>query len=189
MNRTFLIMAMVALLAASGGYFLARNLSPGEEAENYSSSAIAAQTPTGDDLLGRKRPDFTLTDLDGTLVSADDFNGQAWLVNFWATWCTPCVEEMPMLSQLDLDASGQGVRVVGIALDDEDRARRFARELSISYPILVGKADVVLIGRHYGNSTGMLPFSVLVDAAGTIRWTHLGALDSDQLLQQIQLLK
>jgi len=191
-SRTSLIMTVVALLSASGGYFLARALttSEGAEANSASSSAaIAAQIPSGDDLLGKKRPDFTLQDLAGAPISASDFDGQVWLVNFWATWCKPCVDEMPMLSRLQRDLTGQGVQIVGIALDDEERARRFARDLSITYPILVGQADVVLTGRRYGNSTGLLPFSVLVDAAGMVRWTHLGVLNHEELLRQIQSLK
>ena len=90
-----------------------------------------------------------------------------------------------MLSQLHSIEAGQGVRVVGIALDDPERARRFAEDLSIEYPILVGQADVVTTGRRYGNATGLLPFSVLVGADGTIRWSHLGALDREELLQQV----
>lgn len=191
MSRAFLIMTVVALLAASGGYFLARALTTheGTVANSASSSAIAAQTPSGDDLLGKKRPDFTLRNLAGAPVSASDFDGQVWLANFWATWCKPCVDEMPMLSRLQRDLAGQGVKIVGIALDDEERARRFARDMSIAYPILVGQADVVLTGRRYGNSTGLLPFSVLVGADGMVRWTHLGALNHEELLRQIQSLK
>jgi peroxiredoxin len=181
-NRTFLIMTLVAVLATSGGYFFAMTLSTGE-------GATAPQIPSVDDLLGKKRPDFTLRDMDGTPVSASDFDGQIWLVNFWATWCKPCVEEIPMLSRLHRNDVGAGVKVIGIALDDAERAGRFAQELSIAYPILVGQTDVVLTGRRYGNSTGLLPFSVLVDADGMIRWTHLGALDHEELVRQVRLLK
>jgi thiol-disulfide isomerase/thioredoxin len=124
----------------------------------------------------------------GKQVSASDFDGQIWLVNFWATWCAPCVEEMPMLSDLQLEYADKGVRILGIALDDPGRAREFAENMSLQYPTLVGQADVAVTGRRYGNSTGMLPFSVLIDAAGIIRWTHLGALDREELQIQIQAL-
>jgi thiol-disulfide isomerase/thioredoxin len=120
------------------------------------------------------------------LVSAGDFDGQVWLANFWATWCAPCVEEMPMLSLLQQQYADEGVNIVGIALDDAQRASEFAAELGLGYRILVGKTDVVLTGRDFGNATGMLPFSVLVDAAGIIRWTHLGALSREELTEQIQ---
>ncbi len=90
-----------------------------------------------------------------------------------------------MLSQLQQDYAGMGLRVVGIALDDPERASEFAADLGIDYPVLVGKTDVVLTGRRYGNATGMLPFSVLVDATGIIRWSHLGAISHEALVQQL----
>jgi peroxiredoxin len=182
-NRTFLIMAVVAVLAASTGYFVARSMEAGS-----ASAPESVRMPEVDDLLGKQRPDFTHQSIDGTTFSASDFDGRVWLINFWATWCKPCIDEMPMLSELRSKENGTGLEVVGIALDDADRARKFAEELSIAYPILVGKADVVLTGRRYGNSTGLLPFSVLIDADGIIRWTHLGALERDVLLNQARLL-
>lgn len=180
MNRTFLIMAAVAFLAAISGYFVARSMGTGE-----ARAPEVSQPAEVEDLLGTVRPDFTLQGIDGLPVSASDFDGRVWLINFWATWCKPCVDEMPMLSELRSQEVGTGLEVVGIALDDADRARQFAEELSIAYPILVGKADVVLTGRRYGNSTGLLPFSVLIDADGIIRWTHLGALEREALMNQV----
>lgn len=183
MNRTFLIMAVVAMIAASAGYFAAKSMETGKAPVPESLSV-----PQVDELLGKKRPDFTHESIGGVPVSASDFDGRVWLVNFWATWCKPCVDEMPMLSELRSKKDGTGLEVVGIALDDADRAWKFAEELSIDYPILVGKADVVLTGRRYGNSTGLLPFSVLIDAEGIIRWTYLGALEREVLLDQVRLL-
>ena len=86
-----------------------------------------------------------------------------------------------MLSQLQDDQRENGLRIVGIALDDAERAAEFAAAMDLSYPVLLGSTDVVLTGRRYGNRSGMLPFSVLVDSAGIIRWSHLGALEAGQL--------
>jgi len=190
-RKNFIIMAVVALVASSGGYYLAMFLSPSQEPGFTGPGPTVAETlPTRsvDELLGQRRPDFTLSDTNGLAVSSSDFDGHVLLVNFWATWCTPCVEEMSMLSQLQQEYADQGVKFVGIALDDADQARDFAASLAISYPILVGQADVVVTGRRFGNATGMLPFSVLIDATGIIRWTRLGALTRKDLQQQIQLL-
>jgi thiol-disulfide isomerase/thioredoxin len=191
-RKNFIIMAVVAFMASSGGYFLARYLSPPPDAALPGPGmAIAAVTPalSADDLLGQRRPDFTLSDINGIQVSASDFEDNIWLANFWATWCAPCVEEMPMLSLLQQEYAGEGVKIVGIALDDAERAREFATGMAISYPILVGQADVVVAGRRYGNNTGMLPFSVLIDANGIIQWTHLGPLTREELQHQIQLIR
>lgn len=140
------------------------------------------------DLLGQRRPDFELQDLSGATVSAADFDGKILLVNFWATWCKPCTEEMPMLARLQQRYSARGVQIVGIALDDPAKAREFAVDLAINYPILVGSVETVLAVRQYGNRAGMLPYSVLVDADGMISWAHLGALDADELETQIKTL-
>jgi peroxiredoxin len=191
-RKNIIIMAVVALVASSGGWFLAKSLNhPAPPAMPWPSQSAAVITPeqSSGKLLGQRRPDFTLSDTSGKPVSASDFEGDVWLVNFWATWCTPCVEEMPMLSLLQQEYAEQGVKIVGIALDDADRAQAFAAGMGISYPVLVGQVDVVMTGRRYGNSTGMLPFSVLIDADGIIRWTHLGALDREDLENQIQALK
>ena len=185
------MMAAVAVLAAGGGYFAARLVSPPPDHRSLQPSAPLAtdQGPAATEMLGQRRPDFVLADAAGRTVTADAFDGQVVLVNFWATWCTPCVEEMPMLSQLQQDHAGQGVTVVGIAVDEPERAREFARSLQLDYTVLFGLPEAMLAGRRYGNGSGMLPYSVLVDRAGVIRWTRLGAVQRGQLEDQLRSLR
>jgi thiol-disulfide isomerase/thioredoxin len=186
-KKNLLIVTLVGLVAATGGYFVAMVTNPFHSPA--STPPDFAPGPAGNDLVGERRPDFTLHDTLGNPVSAGDFDGHIWLANFWATWCAPCVEEMPMLSRLQQEYAGDGLIVVGIALDDALRASEFAADLGVDYPILVGKTDVVLAGRQFGNATGMLPFSVLIDVGGIIRWTHLGALSREQLEAEIRSLR
>lgn len=130
--------------------------------------------------LGDPRPPFRHGALDGQWVEADQFDGQLLLVNFWATWCAPCRREMPVLqaaSERHEDALG----VVGIAIDDPGPVRDFVEELGISYPILVGSADVISTQRAWGNAAGALPYTVLVDRDGVIRWQHLGEVTAEEL--------
>ncbi len=136
-------------------------------------------------LIGNPRPPFTLGAADGRRVSADDFDGQVMLINFWATWCAPCREEMPMLNEVQAELGPAGLAVVGIALDDVTRARTFAAELDIDYTILVGAGDVMTTTLAYGNQAGVLPYTVLVDREGVVRWTYLGELKRDALIQKI----
>jgi thiol-disulfide isomerase/thioredoxin len=179
-------MATVALMASSGGYYLAMWLSPRPDSTPVLSRQAADESrPSSESMVGKRRPDFTLSDSHGKRVSASDFAGKILLLNFWATWCKPCVEEMPMLSDFQQEHAETGLRVVGIALDDPENASEFARELAVGYPILVGLTDVMLVGREYGNRAGMLPYSVLVDAGGTIRWTRLGVLSKDELKNKL----
>ena len=181
-------MAAVAIMAATGGYFVAMVLSPGENQPARMSTQMAAEAIKANevkDLLGQRRPDFELVDTRGAVVSAADFDGRVLLINFWAAWCKPCIDEMPMLSLLQKEYADRGLSVVGIALDDADRAREFASGMDISYTILLGSTDAVLTGRRYGNHAGMLPFSVLVDSQGIIKWSYLGALDKEKLESEL----
>lgn len=198
MRKSVIIMAAVAIMAASGGYFVAMILSPatgmnpGGKTQQFSPRLAAGTDMLSagqvNEMVGQARPDFTLGDSDGVTVSATDFDGKVTLINFWATWCVPCVEEMPMLSKLQQNYANRGVQIVGIALDDPQKASVFARQLDVRYPVLVGTTDAILVGRQFGNRSGMLPYSVLMDSDGVIRWVYLGALDKNEVEEQIQAL-
>ena len=175
MNRSLVALLVVAVLAATGGYFAAMK---------FTSTPSAGLEK--DSVLDQPLPGFSHLDTSGRPVSAADFDGQVLLVNFWATWCAPCVEEMPMLSRLQRKLAGQGFQVVGVALDDADRAAQFTAEMDLDYPVLVGGTDVVLTGKRYGNDSGMLPYSVLADRQGVVRWTFLGALEEAELLEKVE---
>jgi thiol-disulfide isomerase/thioredoxin len=180
-------MAAVAVIAAGTGYLAARLLNVTDEAGGQAAqpAMVEAKPVVGTlQLVGKRRPEFSLKDADGRTVSAEAYDGRVLLINFWATWCAPCVEEMPMLAQFQRDHAAS-LTVAGIAIDDPDRAREFARELGVDYPLLFGLPDAMLVGRSYGNHSGMLPYSVLVDASGVVRWTRLGALDREQLESQL----
>lgn len=173
--RNLALFALVAVLAAAAGAWVAAQR-----------AQPAGPPQSGEQLLGVQRPPFTLGAADGQRVSASDFDGRVLLINFWATWCTPCRAEMPMLNETYRQYREAGLSVVGIALDDVQRAREFAGQLGIDYTILVGSTDVMAAGLAYGNRAGMLPYTVLVDRDGTVRWTRLGELQREQLLEQIQ---
>lgn len=128
------------------------------------------------DVLGSPRPDFVLTDRAGRPSSISDFDGRPVLINFWATWCAPCIREMPLLQEL-ADARTEALTVLGIAFDESEAARVFLDRLQIRYPNLLADDQGDRIQAAFGNPGRMLPYSVLVDARGIIRWRHLGELD------------
>jgi len=129
---------------------------------------------------GDSRPPFSLVDLDGRLREAAEFDGTPLLINFWATWCRPCVREMPLLQRAAERNAGR-LAVVGIAIDRPEPVADFVQRLKIDYPILVSFDDARDVQGLYGNPGGMLPYSVLIDADGVIRWRHLGELDAAML--------
>lgn len=181
MNRTLVGLFVIAgLLGVTGGWLFNRMLLTDASVIE----PVYAASP--EELLGRPRPPFRLGSVDGSWVSASDFDGQVWLLNFWATWCEPCRAEMPMLDALHRELGPEGFHVVGIALDDVQAARDFVAELGLDYTALVGMADVMQAGRLYGNSAGLLPYSVLVDREGVVRWARLGEVSRAQLLEQVR---
>lgn len=141
---------------------------------------------TGDDAppgvrvaeIGAPMPALTLTDLDGRSVRLPEaYRGRPLLLNYWASWCAPCVEEMPELqrySRAQAARGAAGVQVIGIALDDADAVRDFLRRVPVDYPILLeapGPADSSV---QLGNRRGVLPYSVLIDAEGRVRKQRIG---------------
>jgi thiol-disulfide isomerase/thioredoxin len=133
----------------------------------------------------RPAPEASFTTRDGETVRLADFKGQVVLVNFWATWCAPCVREMPLLDRLD-DEYGERLQVVGIAVDRPGAVRAFVERLGVDYPVLVGTDDVRATRDRFGNPGGMLPYTVLVDSAGVIRWRHLGELERGQVERALE---
>lgn len=153
-GRNPLALAVVAMVAAGMLYFgfhMARRSGPGE------TPRIAKSAPA---------PDFTLETLDGKSMSLSDLRGKAVLLNFWATWCSPCKIEMPWFVELQNEYGSQGLQIVGVAMDDaskEDIAK-FAKDMGVNYPVLIGKEAV---GDAYGGVPA-LPESFFIGRDGKI---------------------
>ncbi|MGZ3184909.1 MAG: TlpA family protein disulfide reductase [Telluria sp.] len=128
----------------------------------------------------------TLNDAAGQPQALAQWKGQPLLVNFWATWCAPCVQEMPELSRLA--AAQPKVKVIGIGIDSPTNIREFAGKYKIAYPVYVAGLTGTDLAREFGNSAGGLPFSVLIGADGQVRKTYLGRLKFDQLTRDLDAL-
>ncbi len=142
--------------------------------------------PAPEDVIDEPRPTFALQDLDGQERAISSFEGKVVLLNFWATWCPPCVEEMPVLDRLARDLGDDGLRVVGVALDDASAVRDFANTHDIDYPLLIGGRDAYSLVRAYGNARTTLPHTVVIDRQGIVRAIHRGALDAQEAEALVQ---
>ena len=121
-----------------------------------------------------KRAQFL--DLQGNARSLAEWSGQLLLVNFWATWCAPCLEEIPMLLELRRANRNKRFEVIGIAIDRADKVGEMAAKLLIDYPVLLADVRGLQLLRELGNSAGGLPYSVLLDRQMQPAARKLGAL-------------
>lgn len=123
----------------------------------------------------------SLNDLQGKPQPLSQWRGKPLLVNFWATWCAPCVQEMPELSELAHQDGGKTFNVIGIGIDSPSNMQEFANKLKIAYPLYVGGMGGTELSREFGNKAGGLPYTVLIGADGQVRKTYLGKLKFDEL--------
>ena len=126
-------------------------------------------------------PEFTLNDPAGEPQSIGSWPGKALLINFWATWCAPCLREIPLLIEYQHKHRDRSVQVVGIAVDRPDPVRAFMEDLEFNYPVLVGEVDAMDAAAAFGVDFFALPFSVFTDTQGHILGVHTGELHAEDL--------
>ena len=172
-NRANLLIVAVAVLGAALGLYV------GSQVTNPQHTLTLPALKPGEGLT-----DLQLLDSAGQARRLGDWNGKLVLVNFWATWCAPCREEMPLLDRTRRDLAGKGFEVVGIAVDDADAVATFLKESPVQYPILIGADNDTL--RKFGDGSGVLPYSVLIDSEGKLLAQRAGGFSSSSLSRWLQ---
>jgi thiol-disulfide isomerase/thioredoxin len=124
--------------------------------------------------------------LNGQQVSMRSFQGQKLLINFWATWCPPCVQEMPLIDRFYLENRSKGWQVLAIAADRAESVERFVREKKLQLPVAIGQAAALEWSRQLGNTAGGLPYTVVLSARGEIIHQRIGQLSEQDLLDWLQ---
>jgi len=168
-HRRVFLLAAVGAVAGGVGFGLATRRGP-------AIPEVPAPTPGRATLPSSPAETPTLVDLDGNTRALDAWGGKVVLVNFWATWCAPCREEIPALIALREQLRDRDFEVVGIAIDGADKVRGYARDMRISYPILIADFSAIDWMRRLGNKPGALPFSLVLDRNGSPAAQHLGLL-------------
>ncbi len=182
MNRVVLWTVLAGLVIASG--YLGYRLYHYQQEETARSPAEAtgagAQAAMEAQVLGVRRPEFTLPDLDGRRRSITEWDGKVVALNFWATWCPPCLKEVPEFVSLQEKYRAQGLQFIGIALQKPEEVREFVAEHGVNYPILAGELEVIKLAEAYGNSIGALPYTVIIDRNGHISHVKPGILPTEE---------
>ena len=129
-----------------------------------------------------RRPDFTIPDLTGKKRHNSEWNGKVVVINFWATWCPPCIQEIPRFINIQKKYAAQGLQFVGIALDTLEHVQDFVQRVKINYPILVAEEDqVIAIAHQFGDHTGVLPFTAIIDRQGNMVLQTPGEMDQETI--------
>lgn len=131
--------------------------------------------------------DFTLTDLDGKERRLSAWGGRPLVLNFWATWCAPCREEIPLLIDVQKRYTDRGLQVIGVAIDRRDAVAAYSAQFGINYPVLIADEHTFDVLSQYGNRTGALPYTVIFSANGDIVSRKLGAFREVDLEKAIAL--
>ncbi len=167
-RRALALAAAVALASAAAGYAVRRwwlGASDKEAAPFDTQALFAARLAT----------------LEGGTDTLETWRGRVLAVNFWATWCAPCREEIPVFVGMQKRLGARGLQFIGIAIDRPDPVRAFQREYGMNYPILIGGLETMELLRATGNKAGVLPYTMIIDRAGRLTARKLGVLKETEL--------
>ena len=197
MNRRLVLGIAAVAVAAVAGFAVQRMLAdrptiPATHATPTLASGLAASAPTTDAQgadaesdtpharpIPETLPAISLADRDGVSRELSEWKGRPLIVNFWATWCGPCRDEIPLLKALRHERRTDQLEVVGIAIDARDDVLKYARDIGIDYPILIGEKDGYAAAEAFGVSL-VLPFSVFADRKGRIVTLKVGELHAEE---------
>ena len=164
-KEVVLFIVAITMAATSGFYlqqFLARNDVPDETISNS--------------FINKPAHEFAIKDIEGKVRNITDWKGKVVLLNFWATWCPPCLREIPAFVSLQNKYKNANFQIVGLAMDKLEDVKIFAKDMGINYPILVTEIEAMELARLYGNTVGALPFSVFINEKGVVTHTIVGEL-------------
>ena len=159
--KKFLLLAAAALLAGVAGMWLGRH---------FHHSTLSMPTIASGQAVA-----FSLPDINGHERSIQDWTGKVRIVNFWATWCPPCREEIPEFIKAQRRLGPKGLQIIGIAVDRPSRVIQFYKAKKMNYPVLLGEQQGMQLMTRYGDVEGGLPYSIILDRQGRIVASKLGA--------------
>jgi len=167
-RREVLALGGVAVAAGLGGLLFGRWMTGGDADETMSLA------------------NASFADLNGQTRKLAEWSGNVVIVNFWATWCGPCREEIPMFMEARKQYRQTGVEFVGIAIDQVSKVSQYAKDIGMTYPVLLAEADGLDLLRRLGNRSGGLPYTVVLNRTGVPVRRKLGALHRQELDAMIE---
>ena len=169
-RRQWIMIGGISLLALLAGVFSSQWISQTGLASDPSIKAFFAnpwQTP------------------DGKSANSENWRQKVLVVNFWASWCPPCVEEMPALDKIAQEYASKNVLIVGIGIDSPSNIRQFLEMTPVSYPIVIGGLEGSNLSKQMGNTQGALPYTVIINQKGKAIYTKLGKISEEELRKAV----
>ncbi|MDX8129322.1 TlpA disulfide reductase family protein [Methylomonas sp. OY6] len=166
-KKIILIVTAIAFVAMAAGLFVRQYF-----------AAPEAGKPT-------PQINFSLPDLADTPQSVAQWQGKILIINFWATWCPPCLKEIPEFIKLQDEYKDKGVQFVGIAIEDKQPVEDYLKRIKINYPVLIGGEGATMLAQQLGNVINTVPFTVIINQQGQIVHHQLGELTRDKVLEVI----
>ncbi len=176
MKTSAVVAAGVGALAVAG--LVAYRVSVVAPAANTQQQAVEAAPAEGP---AQTLPEFSLANLSGEQQSIRSWPDQALVINFWATWCAPCLREIPLLKEFHDAHQPNDITVVGIAVDRPEPVAAFAEDMTFNYPVLVGQAEGMEAAASFGVDFFALPFTVFTDHDANILGVHTGEIHAEDL--------
>lgn len=172
MRKPVVAAIALSIAAIAGGALLYRHLDTSQTLGSGPTISIA--------------PSINFATLDGKTLSLASLKGRWVLINFWASWCAPCIDELPNLVRAQDQYGGLGLKIIGPALDDASAVKPMLERFKINYPVTADFASGDLAMRAFGNDKGALPFTVLIDPDGFVVERNLGGMSAEQLDQLLK---
>lgn len=172
----YTLIALVAVAAGLAGYLTSTGL-------RTTASVNDAPPGSAETLFA-----ITLPDTEGVEQALAQWRGNVVVVNFWATWCPPCIKEIPEFAAVSRKYADAPVQFVGISIDTLENVKPFGEKFDVPYPLLIGSSQTLGLAAEFGNTARALPFTVILDRQGGVRHVTLGTLNEKQLERKISAL-